>query len=45
MSKLVTDITQAHIIAIRENKDRIVVDCGHTAVPDYFLTPRLGAID
>jgi hypothetical protein len=35
----IVDIDAARILAEREDRARIVVDCGHVANPDFFLVP------
>lgn len=37
MSRLVEDPAAAYIVAHRENEDRVPLDCGHLAQPNYFL--------
>ncbi|TDC01128.1 hypothetical protein E1091_03415 [Micromonospora fluostatini] len=39
-NRLVTDVEMAHVIALREDKYRRVVDCGHLAQPDFWLVPN-----
>lgn len=39
MSQLIEDIEAARTLALRIDADRVTVDCGHVAIPHYFLMP------
>jgi len=34
---LVTDVTEAHIIALRTDEARVMLSCGHVATPEFYL--------
>lgn len=37
--RLIENVDQAHLVALRENEERQLVDCGHYAQPNFFLVP------